>query len=82
MSELKFEAQAQNNEQNTSQAITLATLPDLPTPADMQALLKVSEVGLNNLVKAGAIPAPVIKSRGIRRWNKAQVLAALGVHHV
>jgi predicted DNA-binding transcriptional regulator AlpA len=70
--------QAQNNEQNTSQAITLATLPDLPTPADMQALLGVSEAGFNSLVKAGAIPAPVVNSGRIRRWNKAQVVAALG----
>lgn len=70
--------QQAQNEQHTSPAITLATLPDLPTPADMQALLGVSEAGFNSLVKAGAIPAPVVNSGRIRRWNKAQVLAALG----
>lgn len=72
-----MQQQAQN-EQHTSPAITLATLPDLPTPADMQALLGVSEAGFNSLVKAGAIPAPVVNSGRIRRWNKAQVVAALG----
>jgi len=66
------------NEQHTIPAITLANLPDLPTPADMQALLGVSEAGFNSLVKAGAIPAPVVNCGRIRRWNKAQVLAALG----
>lgn len=66
------------NEQHTRPAITPETLPAYPGPADLQKLLDVSEAGLNSLLKAGVIPAPVVKSGRIRRWNKAQVLAALG----
>ena len=66
------------NEQNTGPTITPENLPYLPGPQDLQLLLGVSENGLASLIKAGVIPAPVIKSGRIRRWNKAAVLAALG----
>lgn len=60
----------------------LATTPDdlpyLPGPQDLMLLLGVSENGLASLIKAGVIPAPCIKTGRIRRWNKSQVLAALG----
>lgn len=65
-------------EQHTSLATTPGDLPYLPGPQDLMLLLGVSENGLASLIKAGAIPAPVIKSGRIRRWNKAQVVAALG----
>lgn len=66
------------NEQPIRLATTPDDLPYLPGPQDLMLLLGVSENGLASLIKAGAIPAPVIKSGRIRRWNKAQVLAALG----
>ncbi len=65
-------------EQKTGTDNTLASLPDLPTPADMRRLLSVSDTGLIALIEAGIIPPPIIKSARIRRWSKPQVLAALG----
>lgn len=69
-------ATAQNDQPRL--ATTPADLPYLPGPQDLMLLLGVSENGLASLIKAGVIPAPVIKSGRIRRWNKAQVVAALG----
>lgn len=70
--------QQAQNEQHTSPAMTPENLPAYPGPTDLQKLLDVSEAGLNSLLRAGVIPAPVVKSGRIRRWNKAAVLAALG----
>lgn len=70
--------QQAQTEQPTSPAIAPETLPAYPGPTDLQKLLDVSEAGFNSLVKAGALPAPVVNSGRIRRWNRAQVLAALG----
>lgn len=69
--------QQAQNEQHTRPAITPETLPAYPGPADLQKLLDVSEAGLNSLLKAGVIPAPVVKSGRIRRWNRDAVLAVL-----
>ena len=70
-------ATAQNEQPKSS--VTLATLPEFPNPQDLQRLLGVAAPGLESLLKSGALPPPVIQSGRIRRWNKAQVLAALGV---
>lgn len=67
-----------HQEQPKAPAMTLGTLPDLPTPADLMAVLGVNELGLKSLIAAGAIPAPVISAGRIKRWNKSAVLAALG----
>ncbi len=68
---------AQNEQPKSS--VTLATLPEFPNPQDLQRLLGVAAPGFESLLKSGALPSPVIQSGRIRRWNKAQVLAALGV---
>lgn len=60
-------------------AMTLGTLPDLPTPDDLCVVLGVNELGLKKLIAAGQIPPPVINAGRIKRWNKSAVLAALGV---
>lgn len=67
-----------HNEQHQSAPVTLATLSEFPASSELCALLALSESGINSLVKAGALPAPCIKTGRIRRWNKAAVLAALG----
>jgi len=60
-------------------AIQTAEQPVLLTKSDVASLLQISTRQVENLVRAGRIPAPVDLSKQSPRWRRDEVLAALGV---
>ena len=47
-------------------------------PAELARIYGVPESSITKLLKAGALPAPVVVCGRIRRWNRQQVLQAIG----
>lgn len=59
--------------------MTTATLipPELLTKSDMAKLMQYSEKQIQNLVKAGSIPAPIYIGKH-PRWRRSEIMAFLG----
>lgn len=60
-------------------AIQTAEQPVLLTKSDVAGLMQISTRQVENLVRAGRIPAPLYLSRQSPRWRLAEVLEALGI---
>lgn len=60
-------------------AIQTAEQPVLLLKSDVASLLQISTRQVENLVRAGRIPAPVYLSKQSPRWRRDEVLAALGI---
>ena len=54
------------------------TGPVLVCPTEVARIYGVPEAVLTKLVKSGALPKPVVMCGRIRRWNREQVMQAIG----
>jgi excisionase family DNA binding protein len=61
----------------SSQSVTIDSLPDLMTIAEVADLLRVSPLTIKRWGKKGKLPAIRINSRGDRRYKKEVVLAVI-----
>jgi len=58
-------------------AIQAAEQPVLLTKSDVASLLQISTRQVENLVRAGRIPAPVYLSKQSPRWVRSDLLATI-----